>query len=233
MFTSERKSDIEALLTKISSQFSEIESQYRASLEKRQISSELKVEVKNFLENARSVLDYCAHEIGQKIGLPENQNIYFPVVEKNAQEANFKGSIGRSLPGLETKAATIYQYLESIQPYHSGYAWIVDFATIAAENKHTQLTPQKRFETEMVVSKSENGGTAAWNPSAVRFGAGVFINGAAVNSHSQLPEKVSGVTVTKEIWVDFTFDDGNSVLSLLRTIKEQLPLIVLEIEKLV
>ena len=66
----------------------------------------------------------------------------------------------------------------------------------------------------------------SWNPSAVHFGSGVFINGAPVNPVTQLPEASSETTITKEIWVDFKFNDEISALNLLSKLKEELPKII-------
>ena len=77
-----RKNDIDALVSKIKYQYINIEKLYNVSLQKQEIASDLKIEVKNYLENSRSILDYCAHDIADVLGIIADK-IYFPIVGKN------------------------------------------------------------------------------------------------------------------------------------------------------
>lgn len=225
MNNTSRKNDIDALIINIKSQYIEIERLYNISLHKKQIDSDLKIKVKNYLENARSILDYCAHDIAKYVGIVANK-IYFPIVEKEKNKNSFEGSIGRNLPGLEPKNQKIYNYLESIQPYHQNFSWLADFVTVVSDTKHSQLTPQSRNEIQRIVSRHSSGSEASWDPNLVEFGAGTFINGAQVNPFTQMPMQTPETTLTKEIWVDFKFNNTISALPLLKNICDNIPKII-------
>jgi len=226
-----RKQDIDALIVEIQSQYGEIESLYNASLREKEIKSDLKIKIKNYLENAHSILQYCVHDIADVSGI-STKKIYFPIVGKEKNKNSFDGSVGSNLPGLESKNKKVFDYLESIQPYHAGYEWLADFATVTNDSKHSQLTPQTRTETERITSSHSGGGEVSWNPSAVKFESGVFINGALVNPLTQMPVPTPETTVTKQIWIDFRFNDSISALPLLKKIHNEVPKIIEEIYKL-
>lgn len=224
-----RKEDINYLLEQLDSEYSVIEKLYAGSLKEKELRPELRIKIKNYLENARSVLDYCAHDIAEKLQI-ESRKIYFPILDRKANEKSFEGIIGANLPGLKSKNIDVYNYLKSIQPIHQEYFWLADFAEINIDSKHYQLTPQIKSETERIVSERRNGGSyVSWNPSCVRFGPGVFINGAPVNPFTQMPESTPDTTIRKEIWVDFQFNGKISALPLLEKIKSEIPIIIKEV----
>lgn len=231
MNTHLRKNDVDTLVTQIQSQYTEIESLYNASLQEKEIKPELKIKVKNYLENARSILDYCAHDIADAYSITARE-IYFPIVAKDKSKTSFDGSVGRNLPGLESKNKKVFDYLESIQPYHADYSWLADFATVTTDNKHSQLTSQIRTETARVTSTHSGGGQVSWDPGAVRFGSGVWINSAPVDPATQMPISTPETIVTREIWVDFRFNNTISALPLLKKIYDEIPKIIDEVYKL-
>lgn len=223
--------DIEALLKRIEDQYMVIKSIYDDSLYKKEIPIELKIEIKNYLENAKSVLDYLAHDVCEKLEII-SQQIYFPIVARDKNIQSYRGFIARHLHQLEIKHNKLFNFFESIQPYNSGQEWLGDFATICNDSKHQHLTPQIRHESERIVSQHVNGGNVSWDPSAVRFGQGVFINGASVNPLTQLPVSTPLTTITREVWISFLFMDNIDAFSMLKKIKEEIPIIVNETYKL-
>ncbi len=231
MKENKRKKDIDALIANIQVEYKNIESLYNSSLNKKEIDANLKIKIKNYLENTRSVLDYCAHDIADSASIVSDK-IYFPVVAKEKNGTAFEGSIGRNLSELQSKNSILFDYLESIQPYQADCAWLGDFIDITNDNKHQNLTPQIRTESQRIKSEHTGGGTVSWNPSAVKFGSGVFINGAPVNPITQMPVQTNDTVITKETWVDFQFNNSISALPLLRKIYEKIPVIVESIYKL-
>ena len=227
-----RKNDIDALVANVKSEYKAIEGLYNASLHKKEIDPNLNIKVKNYLENARSILDYCAHAVADVAGVTSDK-IYFPIVERTSNAAGFQGSIGRNLPGLESKNSKLFNYFESIQPYHADYSWLGDFVMVTNDTKHSQLTPQTKSETQRVVSQHVGGGEVSWNPSAVRFGSGVFINGAPVNPVTQLPVSTPETIIKIENWVDFKFMSSVSALTLLKKIHDVIPTMIDEVYKLI
>ncbi len=226
-----RKHDIDALVSKIKSQYANIEKLYNASLHKQEIGSDLKIEVKSYLENARSIFDYCAHDIAAVLDITKD-NIYFPIVGKDKDVNSFDGSVNRNLPGLKSKSQNLFEYLESFQPYHEGNSWLADFSTVTNDHKHSQLTPQTKTDTQRMVSRHVDGRKASWDPNLATFGSGVFINDAQVNPLTQMPVSTPETIVTEEIWVDFRFDGTISALPLLKEIYDKVPAIVEGVYKL-
>lgn len=224
-----RKQDIKVLITSNEQFLEEIESLVNQSLEDKEIDAGLRVKIKNLLENAKSILDYLAHDIAEQYGLQASK-IYFPIVGKDKDVTSYKGAIGRNLPGLE-KQKLIFDYIESIQPYNSNYSWLGDFSELSADTKHQQLIPIKRQESKRIISEHQSGSQVSWNPDSVKFGDGVFIHGAKVNPITQLPTLLANTVVRREIWVNFQFANGLSVLPLLKHVVNDIPNITSNVYK--
>lgn len=210
-----RKSQIDALLLRAQNQLTDIAEEYKNSLANQNISNLLKVNIKNYCENLRSVLDYLSHEIHELYySSSSNSRFYFPILSDNSQ---FTSRMNQWFPSLSTKNIAIYNFLESIQPYQANYKWLGDFNKVNNENKHGSLVQQTRKETIKITAKSTfGGGSVTWIPKSVKFGRGVYINGVPVNPVTQMPIPSPTQTVTKNIWVDFVFDGINqSALKLL------------------
>lgn len=226
-----RKQDIEALLDSIQRQCKQIKEAYNNALQDKNISVDLKIIIKNYFENARSALDYLACDICETLSI-SSPKIYFPIVRKDGSKESFCGFIGKHLPNLEDKNKPLFDYLESLQPYHSQMNWLGEFAEVCNDSKHQQLTPQKKQETERITSKHISGNSVSWDPSSVRFGSGVLINEAPINPLTQMPIQTPETTVMKEIWVSFLFMEKINALYLIEKVNEQLPKIVSETYKL-
>lgn len=76
-------------------------------------------------------------------------------------------------------------------------------------NKHEKLVAQKRTEEKRVNVQIKAGGSVSWDPSAVKFGSGVFIGGVLIDPNTQIPNPSDTQIVTIETWVDFQFEDIN------------------------
>jgi len=211
-----RKDSIEALLTKSKQQLEDIIREYQLSLNKQNISDILKVDIKNYCENIRSILDYLAHEIHDKYcSASTRTNYYFPILPDNRQ---FAARMSQWYPSLNSSNNAIYSYLETIQPYNPQCAWLGEFNKINNENKHGDLVEQTKTQSERITAKSNSGkSSVSWSPQNVQFGSGVYINGVHVNPKTQIPEPSPNQTVMKVIWVDFIFAEINrSAISLLK-----------------
>ncbi len=212
-----RKGDIAALLAKSEQQLNEILKAYDSSLQQQAIAAPLLVDIKNYCENLRSVLDYLAHEIREKYcpGANPKDRFYFPIFPDATQ---FAAQAGKWFPGLASSASRVWAALESCQPYQPAFAWLGLFNKVNNENKHGALVPQTRQELgTQVKAEIQGGGSVAWNPSSVRFGAGVSIGGVRVDPSTQMPIADPRLKVTRTVWVDFHFDGiGGSAIGLLR-----------------
>jgi hypothetical protein len=213
-----RQNDIEALLVKAEQQFAHIVNDYNAALHAKEVAASLRVEIKNFCENLRSVLDYLAHGIREKYCPDANpkDRFYFPIFPDDKQ---FSARAAKWFPALKESAPVVWSVLEQCQPYQPRYAWLGHFNRINNENKHGALVAQNRNEVTMMKADIAGGASVSWNPGGVRFGSGVFIGGVPVNPSTQMPVSDPRLSITKTVWVDFRFEDiGVSAIGLLRDV---------------
>lgn len=213
--------DINAVLEKAKSTLDTLEIKYNESLHDQNISDELLVEIKDYLGNLRSALDYIWNKISSG---------YFPIANSSAD--------------FLAKTSNIDQKYSNIIQAHQDYdpnSWIRCFSLFRNKNTHITLVPQKRTETQRIKSTHTGGGSVSWDPNSVRFGSGVYINGAPVNPSTQMPINTPDTTITKEIWVDFIFDGSSissdfpqniSALPFLKKCFENVPKIISDIENI-
>ncbi len=214
--TTARRDSINALLDRAGEQLLSIEAEYHASLEKKAIDPALKVDIKNFFENLRSVLDYLAHEIRDSSAVQEGGEdwFYFPIAQSDSQLA---GMLQKWFPGLKERRPALYSFIESVQPYAEAAGWLAKFNRVNNDNKHGDLVEQTRVESEEVEVTSAGGGKVTWKPAGVRFGSGVRIHGVPIDPNTQLPVPNQKVQTTRTVWVDFRFAGVDvSALALMR-----------------
>lgn len=224
-----RLEDIQSLLRSSEGKIQDIQKQYEASLHAQEIPAVLQVEIKNLCENLRSVLDYLASDIHDTYCRDKKPRFYFPIL--SSREV-FETKVEQWFPALRATAPSLWEYLESLQPYHDLFKWLGILAEATNQNKHDKLVPQTRFETEQVQVRMAAGGSVTWNPRGVRFGAGVSIGGVPVDPKTQLPVPHPSQKVERVLWVDFLFEGLNiSALGLVKTSLKGITDIVGEIAK--
>lgn len=228
----DRQADIRALLQRSERDLKTISEQYNASLKNRVVAPELKVEIKGFCGNLRSVLDYLAHDIRESCcpNAPRGNRFYFPILP---DRPTFEAKAAQWYPGLKISSRAVWDYLESVQPYQANSTWLGAFNTLNNENKHDKLVPQTSTSTQEVRVTSTTGAKVAWNPANVRFGANVKIAGVPVDPTTQMPIPDASQKVEVITWVDFQFAGINvSALWLLRTACEGVKTLSHEISRL-
>lgn len=155
-----RKSDVNTIIAAAKEEYEIIRKEYDRAL--REKSLDLRVQVKNIMENLRSPLDYMAHDIYEiccqaartAAGKSDPHNIYFPY---GRTEAEFKSRIGTSLPDLASTNRGVYDLIASIQPFLCNDNWLYNLCSILNQKKHDRLKAQERSETETYTVKSEHG----------------------------------------------------------------------------
>lgn len=155
-----RKDDVNKLVCAAEDQYNTIRKEYKRALSDKSL--DLRVPVKNLMENLRSALDYMAHGIYEtycqaeiiSAGRKEPSNIYFPY---GLTEEDFKLGVERSFLNLTKYSPEVYILLESIQPFKCRNSWLYDMCSIINEKKHDRLTPQVRKETETYTVRSSQG----------------------------------------------------------------------------
>ncbi len=212
-----RENNIKAQIKRATELFTKIEGEYKNSLTAQSIDKELKLDIQTFCEHLRSALDYLAKDIAE-IHCPNTNSrnkLYFPIT---SDIISFNNMMNRSYPDLNTNCATIYNLIESIQPFKSNEnKWLTQFSKVNNENKHNNLVEQIRTETKTVEVKSkQGGGSVSWG-SGVTFGPGVSVMGVLIDPRTQMPVPNNTITTTLTTWVDFKFAGINvSVIGLLK-----------------
>ena len=212
--------DIEAVLLESKNRLPGIEAEYIKSLHNTNIDSQLLVDIKAYLSDLRSALDYLNHKI-------PNSDTYFPICE-HANDFSSR----YSKVDLATRSI-----LEKYQPYNKN-EWLKWFNVLNNKNKHVTLVPQIRKETIETRVSAPGGGGVSWGP-GVTFGAGVSIMGVPIDPRTQLPVPNNVVKTERITWVDFIFDktvaptvlpDDLSALPFLKNIFTDIVKIVQEVE---
>lgn len=150
---------------------------YAACLVEKTVSPTFLVEVKNFMENLRSILDYCAHGLFKKYGQSTNPNqkVYFPYAIPPADKNRFRNYIvQRTIPGLLSNRPDIVDTLETCQYFGNTGNWLHLFMQITNENKHQHLTPQveKQYKVVEITGTIPAGGTLEIDLSRIPLGGG-------------------------------------------------------------
>jgi len=227
-----RLENIKAIFQKAENQIKHIESQYNDSLNEKTINPELKIEIKNFFENLRSILDYLAHEIKESkyVNNAGSPRFYFPILDNLT---NFESNMKNWFPQLKINNNDLYEYLKSLQPFNgSDNIWIKNFNTVNNDNKHDNLIEQTREEQERIHVSNNQGGEVSWSPSMVRFGSGVKIFGAQINTSTQMPVSNSSTVVKRILWIDFQFSGVNtSALALMKKSLKEIHIISEQVYK--
>lgn len=219
--------------------FERIKISYKESLSTKTIKRELLIEIKNFVENLRSALDYSAHGIYESYGDHKRTNpeIYFPYAWKtiNAFEFSNKNLIEKKLPGVQANRPDIADKIILYQHFSSDEnIWLPKFMELTNKNKHQKLTPQTNTEQKEMISTFPNGkkivfkNGAGINADSFHFGDQIFEGRQTYNADNPLP--IIGVMHEIKIWSSFNFSYNNEpVLPLLEKSFIEVKKIVLEL----
>jgi hypothetical protein len=220
-----RKTDVNIIIAAAKAQYETIRKDYEHAL--REQSLDLRVPVKNLMENLRSSLDYIAHDIYESCcqaprassGKSRPRNVYFPY---GRTEADFKSSVASSLPNLAINNAEIYDLVASIQPFRCADAWLYNFCSILNEKKHDKLKGQVRLETETYTVESEHGSVSIIvnNPnvkiSSMPGAVKIFDIPAEFTDDGIKTAPSDRLTHKRRKWVAFTFEGSDvNVIGLL------------------
>lgn len=224
-----RKEQVSDLIEHAENDLNSISADYNKGLKERAIPPALQIDIKNYMENLRSALDYMAHDIYEQqiashratTGQHEIKNIYFPYGQT---ENDFKSGVGSSLPDLYAVSQDLYDIIEEIQPYKTGDNWLYEFCSTLNENKHDNLTPQTKEVKRGLNIDFGGGGRIKMPPGASISGTGfigsrtggIHLQGDTISGDSPAERTTGDVNQTVIKWISFHFKDTNiEVLSLL------------------
>lgn len=165
------------LVTHSKEKLDAIRNHHQQCLDERVVTPTFLIEIKNFMENLRSPLDYCAVALFDQYGhsTRADPKIYFPYAKLADDKSKFRSEIvERAIPGLCTSRPDIVDKLEAYQHFGNTGNWLPHFMEITNENKHTQLTPQFQKQGQAVVISATlpPGGTLDIDLSNIPLGGG-------------------------------------------------------------
>ena len=220
--------DVQAVMDKANNSLPNIERQYLDCLHKEEIPDSLLVDIKDYLANLRSALDYLWHKI------PNAPNSYFPVANSEADFiAKTKGIDGERVASLK-----------GCQDYDPN-SWIRAFNLFRNKNAHFTLTPQTRRETKEFSVKTPGSSDPIATFHGCTFGGNgncISVMGTPmpIDLKTQFPVNTPGLDIERKIWVDFIFDhssispefpQGVSALPFLKASLANVTKIIADIEK--
>lgn len=204
--------ELESMLDRADELFRDLEDEYEKCLQTQNVTARVKNLTHEVLEKLKNALDHTMRRAWRRYIAPsllerdrKRALVYFPIA---SDLHSFHSRLGRTSKGNVDKVhKNLYDFLLKKQPFSSeDNQWLDLLNKIAAEGKHVRLTPQKRTETKRI-KVSGPGGSVSWDPSLVKYGAGVSIIGAPVDPRTQRIIPTPGVTEQVEMWVSFIFDD--------------------------
>jgi len=234
--------DAAALVEHARGELPKIKKAYDESLEAQEVKSYLLVEIKNFLENLRSALDFSARGLFERFGQSpkSDPNIYFPYARLGQSRPDFEKSkrIDTCIPGLTSSRPDIVSILMEIQHFGTkGYRWLPEFMELNNQNKHEKLTPQTRQESKelriasggAMISLGEGASISLGHGASIGIGSAVIPGGQVIDV-SRPPVVLGPATVNRIRWVSFLFEsNGRPVLPFLQTVVDGVAAIVEEL----
>lgn len=216
--------DINAVLKKAKTSLDLIEKKYNESLHDQEISSELLVEIKDYLGNLRSALDYLRNKVSK---------YNFPICKTEKEFENATTDLNDDLKIV----------IKKWQPFQNNQ-WIEKFNILNNKSKHITLIPQKRKEHQTMIAKTEHVSVTMPinNPNfSVHQGDGcqVFLGGVPVKFTNQgIVPLASGLEREITTWISFEFEhenlpNGILALPFLKECFDKITKMITEIEVLI
>lgn len=188
--------DINAVLKKAKDSIDKIEKEYNESLTAQKISDELLVDIKDYLGNLRSSLDYLRAKVSK---------YNFPICKTEKEFDNNTTDLSD-----EFKNA-----IKKWQPFQ-GNGWISWFNILNNKSKHLTLIPQIRKEVPQLNISGGQAGISLSGGASISIGQGASISiGGAVIPGGQIISPNHNfihdnrLRVEKIIWVNFEFDNSD------------------------
>ncbi len=177
-----RELDIHALLEKSKEMIGLLEEKYKKITNPSEITLSIKVEILQFLNTLRPVLDYLAADIAELVRRKElDRTPYFPC---RISTKHFEKDIKKKIPSLKEYFPDIYDYLLSKQPFISiNNNWWTTFNNITNKNKHNSLSNQILLKQNQM---SVGNGNLVIRGGYIKVSKGAIINGEKVEEDFEI-----------------------------------------------
>ena len=213
--------DAKSLLEHAKGKLSDIKVEYAASLSKKNIEASLVIDIKNFMENLRSALDFSTHGLFDLYGASSKANpkIYFPYAPLSQSLTEFRQNnhIEICIPGISSSRPDVVSRIESYQHFSSiDNKWLPLFIDLNNKNKHQQLTPQEKRESKQLnitsggtgISLGEGASISLGSGASIQMGGMVIIGGQTISTNT--PAQIIGSGQQAVItWAAFHFSINN------------------------
>ncbi len=199
------------------------------SLSKKTIEPDLLIEIKNFMENLRSALDFSARGVFIKYGSSSknNQKIYFPYTKMGDTKQQLVESLEKNMPGVLAKRPNVLAIMETWQPFNgSSNNWLPLFMDLNNKSKHVELTPHVTKQTRGM--KISDGKNTIISPKIIIHSGGKFIlNGQEVPigayDADNLPKVPEPFVSESVVWDSLCFSsNGEKVIPFLKNALERI-----------
>jgi len=243
-----RDDTISALRNRIDKEFSLLELEYQVSISTMHIPSQLKVDILDFLNHNRVILDYLAQEISEYCSKKPSK-VYFPIAHKRMLPKNFLKKLKKWFPGLKTNRPDLFDYLYQIQHYNNN-EWLPEFNDLINEYKHVDFIPQSTCGYAIITIQVEGKGVrigerglkslTLGEGNSLKFlrsnGEKLFLRGPQVIDHntSELHDADPGIEFHRDEWIDFKFSNSDhSAIGFLEIIKQNVSRIEEAVRKMI
>lgn len=237
-----RKDDIYEILEDVDETLEIIASKYVKAEEDPELKEIVKVKVKSTMENLRSCLDYCIHDIDEKILRKRRKTLYFPYKDSKNE---FKEAINKQFKGLRNKNPEVYSILESIQDFNNqDLPWLGILCRRTNKIKHDKLLKQTRKDNKAaaipgIISLQDGARVTFTNCMTNDKHGNMIPMNFSLNSDGVVTSKGpidSRITIEKINWVTFTINGTDrDVLEFLTQCRNELGEMIrrvyIEIEK--
>jgi len=205
---------LESMFVRTEVWLGELEEEYNICLHSRTVSNKAKNLTHEILEKLKNTLDHTMSKFWIKYIAPnlseeERKKVRpgFPIGKSFNALPSVLGKM--NMLDLENTHKDFYNFLLEKQPFSSEEnRWLELLKELSGKGKHFQLIPQKRIErVQSIEVTRRGGGTVIWHPTSVKYGEGVEILGAPIDSETQRIRPTPGVTERIEVWVSFEFED--------------------------
>jgi hypothetical protein len=178
-------SDARLLLQDAEKLYREIEVIHNTYCHQESIPPNIKLKIKQFLENIDSALGYEAFNIFSKYctvppdKLEQHESkLYFPV--RNSKKS-YDQFIERWYPGLKEANPTIVAKIEKYQPFPNQPTWLSRLKHLVNKNKHRNLTKQTKRQNMYIRNFEDFMGNKIINCTFENVGSAMSINGKTID----------------------------------------------------
>lgn len=201
---------IESQINRANELYSELEREVNIDISNFRVSVRTSELTEEILVKLSVCLDKGINQYWQLKNQPINKNLRFPISYDERSLKNKLTTYG--LNNLDKTDPKLYALLYNAQPFVSKeYEILSEIDEQGSKKKHRELSFQeKEVVGERITFSSNSGGCVSWDPSYVKFGPGVSINGVPINPDTQLPQyKPHTHTLKKERLISVKFHGKN------------------------